>query len=146
MCRGSLLHSPHDRLQSCQTEILRRPCVVSCKWISKHANQSFVMLIISLMGFLPWLRHFMVQKHLWSVRSWCAIFLVWCIAGSFFSHALGFPCWMFDLILASKLFWPLPGNHFIAFFNHIREASGMLHHFGAEISQQLLNGVLWNFI
>lgn len=80
ICRGSLLHSPHDSLQSCQAEILRRPCVVSCKWISKHANQSFVMLIISLMGFLPWLCHFMVQKHLWSVRSWCAIFfsLVYC--------------------------------------------------------------------
>lgn len=41
--------------------------MASCKWINKHANQSFVMLIISLIGFLPWLCHLILLKHLWRV-------------------------------------------------------------------------------
>lgn len=35
-----------------------KACVVSSKWINRHANQSFVMLIISLMRFLSWLCSF----------------------------------------------------------------------------------------
>lgn len=34
-----------------------------CKWITKHANQSFVTLIISQITFLCWLFHFILLKH-----------------------------------------------------------------------------------